>query len=311
MIYHFQRRVPFGHSGGIYEMMSQRPKKVEKNCPVCKSDLVDPTRLEQAQNALDTELNKRVRDATKSQTEEYRRLLGEIRDRHQNEIRELRRTSLENQKQLKDKFASTSKNEKAATKAILAKLNKTHKEQLRSLRDSYDRESLRLQKEQETNFNAQLQEIIRNYGNLASGNQKEQERLKKIHDETDAHLRKRDSEISRLRIELAKSSSKLEIKELMIKLHERDDTIARLNSRIEELEDKVIAPPPSPTRKEPTKVLTDDEQKEKLKEYMRAIIEITRSQQAEKKKSDLGPEKEHLKHELPESKVDKKLGWFF
>jgi hypothetical protein len=218
---------------------------------------------------------------------------------------------LENQKQLKDKFASTSKNEKAATKAILAKLNKTHKEQLRSLRDSYDRESLRLQKEQETNFNAQLQEIIRNYGNLASGNQKEQERLKKIHDETDAHLRKRDSEISRLRIELAKSSSKLEIKELMLKLHERDDTIARLNSRIEELEDKVIGPPPSPTRTEPTKVLTDDEQKEKLKEYMRAIIEITRSQQAEKKKSDLGPEKEHLKHELPESKVDKKLGWFF
>jgi uncharacterized phage infection (PIP) family protein YhgE len=168
-----------------------------------------------------------------------------------------------------------------------------------------------LQKEQEMTLNARLQEIIRNYGNLASGHQKEQERLKKIHDESDTILRKRDSEIARLRVELAKSSSKLEIKELMLKLHERDDTIERLNSRIEELEGKVDVPPLPTVQKQPPKVLTDDEQKEKLKEYMRAIIEITRSQQAEKKKSNPSAEKDHVKHELPESKVDKKLGWFF
>jgi hypothetical protein len=97
----------------------------------------------------------------------------------------------------------------------------------------------------------------------------------------------------------------------MLKLHERDDTIERLNSRIEELEGKVDVPPLPTVQKQPPKVLTDDEQKEKLKEYMRAIIEITRSQQAEKKKSNLSAEKDHVKHELPESKVDKKLGWFF
>jgi hypothetical protein len=278
---------------------------------VCRSDLLDSTRVEQAENTLDAELSKRVRNATQQQTEEYRRMLKEIRDRHQNEIKELRRANLDNQNQLKEKFTTNAKKEKAANKAALAKLRKIHQDQLRSLRDSYDRENLRLQKEQEMTLNARLQEIIRNYGNLASGHQKEQERLKKIHDESDTILRKRDSEIARLRVELAKSSSKLEIKELMLKLHERDDTIERLNSRIEELEGKVDVPPLPTVQKQPPKVLTDDEQKEKLKEYMRAIIEITRSQQAEKKKSNLSAEKDHVKHELPESKVDKKLGWFF
>jgi DNA repair exonuclease SbcCD ATPase subunit len=292
-------------------MISTRTKKSEKTCPVCRSDLLDSTRVEQAENTLDAELSKRVRNATQQQTEEYRRMLKEIRDRHQNEIKELRRANLDNQNQLKEKFTTNAKKEKAANKAALAKLRKIHQDQLRSLRDSYDRENLRLQKEQEMTLNAQLQEIIRNYGNLASGHQKEQERLKKIHDESDTILRKRDSEIARLRVELAKSSSKLEIKELMLKLHERDDTIERLNSRIEELEGKVDVPPLPTVQKQPPKVLTDDEQKEKLKEYMRAIIEITRSQQAEKKKSNLSAEKDHVKHELPESKVDKKLGWFF
>lgn len=292
-------------------MISTRTKKSEKTCPVCRSDLLDSTRVEQAENTLDAELTKRVRNATQQQTEEYRRMLKEIRDRHQNEIKELRRANLDNQNQLKEKFTTNAKKEKAANKAALAKLRKIHQDQLRSLRDSYDRENLRLQKEQEMTLNAQLQEIIRNYGNLASGHQKEQERLKKIHDESDTILRKRDSEIARLRVELAKSSSKLEIKELMLKLHERDDTIERLNSRIEELEGKVDVPPLPTVQKQPPKVLTDDEQKEKLKEYMRAIIEITRSQQAEKKKSNPSAEKDHVKHELPESKVDKKLGWFF
>jgi DNA repair exonuclease SbcCD ATPase subunit len=298
-------------SGEAWNMMSSRPKKTGKSCPVCRSDLVDTVRAEQAENALDAELSKRVRDATKRQTEEYRRMLKEIRLRHQNEIRELRKSNLANQNQLKDRFTTATKKEKAASKTALARLRKVHQEQLRSLRDSYDRESLRVQKEQESTFNAQLQEIIRNYGSLASGHQKEQERLKKIHDESDTILRKRDSEIAKLRVELARSSSKLEIKELMLKLHERDDTIERLNSRIEELEGKVVVQPPQTPQKQPAKVLTDDEQKEKLKEYMRAIIEITRSQQADKKKPDFLPEREHVKHELPESKVDKKLGWFF
>jgi hypothetical protein len=292
-------------------MSSQRAKKPENTCPVCDTDLVDSRRLEQAKNELDKALSRGIRDSTRQQRDEYRGLLKGFKEKHKSEVRDLRRASAQQQNALRGKQVAGAKKEKTAYKAALAKLKRNHQEQLRNLRDTYDRENLRLQKEQESSFNLQLQEIIRNYGNLATGHQKEQERHKKIQDENDSLLRKRDSEIANLRIELAKSSSKLEVKELAMKLHERDDTIERLNSRIQELEGRVVAPSRPPVTKETQKTMSDEEQREKLKEYMRAIIEITRSQQAEKKKSDHLQGMEGEKPEIPESKVDRKLGWFF
>jgi DNA repair exonuclease SbcCD ATPase subunit len=292
-------------------MLSSRSKRQSNACPVCKTDLVDSVKFEQAEKGLDAEIGNRVRDATRRQTEEYRKMLREIRIRQQAEIRDLRKSNAEQLKESKDRLAAVSKKEKAAHKAALAKLKKNHQEQLRNLRDVYDRENLRLQKEQEAALNVQLQEIIRNYGSLATGHQKEQERLKKVHEEIDALLRKRDSEIAKLKIELAKYSSKLEVKDLSLKLHEKDNTILTLNSRIAELQGKSVPQHRPAVQTESQKTLTDDEQKEKLKEYMRAIIEITRSQQAEKKKTEGIHGLEDATPDLPESKVDKKLGWFF
>jgi|GEM_PF-3176400 hypothetical protein len=292
-------------------MSSQRAKKLENTCPVCDTDLIDSSRLEQAKKELDKALSRGIRDSTRQQRDEYRGLLKGLKVKHKSEVRDLRKASAEQQTALRDKQVAAAKKEKAAYKVALTKLKRNNQEQLRSLRDTYDRENLRLQKEQESSFNLQLQEIIRNYGNLATDHQKEQERLKKIHDENDSLLRKRDSEIANLRIELAKSSSKLEVKELALKLHERDDTIERLNSRILELEGRIVSPPRPPVTKEPQKIMSDEEQREKLKEYMRAIIEITRSQQAEKKKSDHMQGMEGEKPDIPESKGDRKLGWFF
>ena len=292
-------------------MSSPRSKTPVNACPVCNTDLADPVRFEQAKKELEKELSGGIRDSTRKQKDEYRAILKDLKEKHRVEIQALRRANVERQNELRGKLAAGAKKEKAAQKVALAKLKRNHQDQLRNLRDSYDRENLRLQKEQESSFNLQLQEIIRNYGNLATGHQKEQERLKKIQDEIDSQLRKRDSEISKLRIELAKSSSKLEVKELVLKLHERDDVIERLNSRIQELEGRIVAPPRPAVAKEPQKTMNDQEQREKLKEYMRAIIEITRNQQAEKKKADFLQDMEGEKPDLPESKADRKFGWFF
>src|SRR5574339_1299804 len=98
-------------------------------------------------------------------------------------------------------------------------------------------------------------------------------------------MRKKDSELTKLKIDFARSTSALEVKELMIQLNDRNATIERLGARVRELENKIGLDQRTVTNstRESAKAMTDDEQREKLKEYMRAIIEITRSQQPEKK----------------------------
>jgi DNA repair exonuclease SbcCD ATPase subunit len=305
-----QRRSWFNGLAGDDPMMTARVSKPDNACPLCKMDLDDPKTVDRLQRQFDSDVSKRARDLTKQQLGKYRDLIKEINDQKRAEIQKLRLMSKEEQRELKDRLTDNLRKEKVSKKAALAKQKKTYQDQLRALRDAYDRESLRLQKENESSFNVQLQEIIRNYGSLATGHQKELERLKKIHDENDALLRKKDSEVARLKIELAKSSSKLQVKDMALQLHDRDDTIERLNGRIQELEGKLQAPQ-RPAPKEPQKTLSDEEQREKLKEYMRAIIEITRNQQAEKKRADSSSDEEKPRQELTNSKVDKKLGWFF
>ena len=291
-------------------MMTARVNKSDNVCPLCKMDLVDPKTTDRLERQFDIDVSKRARDLTRQQLGKYRDTIKEIKEQKSTEVHKLRLVSKQEQRELKVRLTDAVRKEKTSKKVVLAKQRKIYQDQLRALRDAYDRENLRLQKENESSFNLQLQEIIRNYGNLATGHQKELERLKKIHDENDTLLRKKDSEVARLKIELAKSSSKLQVKDMALQLHDRDDTIQRLNGRIQELEGKLQAPQ-RPKPKEPQKTLTEEEQREKLKEYMRAIIEITRNQQAEKKRVDSSSDEEKPKQEMTESKVDKKLGWFF
>jgi DNA repair exonuclease SbcCD ATPase subunit len=291
-------------------MMAERVNKSDANCPFCKTDLVDPKTTERLERQLNNAIAKRTRDFSRQEREKYGEMIKEAKELQKAEIQKIKLAGKDQQRELKERLTNAMKKERMANKAALAKHSRRHQEQVQALRDAYDRENLRMQKEHESSFNLQLQEIIRNYGSLATGHQKELERLKKMQDEYDALLRKKDSEISRLRIELARSSSKLQVKEMALQLHDRDDTIENLNARIQELEGKLVAEQ-RPAPKATQKTLSDDEQREKLKEYMRAIIEITRNQQAEKKNANPAPDDEKSRNEIAESKVDKKLGWFF
>ena len=278
--------------------------------------MADARHLAHAQRDFDLALSRKVRELGRAKADEYRELLREIKVRQHEETQRIRTQGKQRESELREKLLASSKKEKDAYKHALARMKRNHQEQLENLRSLYDRENLRMQKEQESSFNIQLKEIVQNYGSIAAGHQKELDWLKRAHEESDVLIRKKDSEITRLKIELARSSSKLEIKELMLQLNERNVTIEKLNERIQEFESKLGVekrPPPTPVQKDrPKTTMTDDEQREKLKEYMRAIIEITRSQQAEKKRADLtGRNEERSSQEFGESKVDKVLGWFF
>ena len=217
-------------------------------------------------------------------------------------------------------LAEQVRKEREKQKKKLASAKRTYQTQLRNIREVYDREILLTQKEQEHAFNAQLKEIIQNYGNLGSSHQKEVERLKKQEDLNKVLMKKQDHEIMKLKIEMARSSSKIREKDLAMQVSEKNLVIERLSAKIQELEtvfrpsDQAapIKAAAKQVQKTQTATLDEDEQKQKLKEYMKAIIEITRNQQqAEKKHSDSANEgMEETKHEPSPSKVDKKLGWF-
>lgn len=284
--------------------------KPEDVCPYCKSTLEDPAVRERAQREFEREVSAAVRGVAREKIEEYRKQVSETKKGQREAARRLRSQAKERERLLKARIAATLRREMRARKSALAKLKRSHQYQLINLREVYDRESLRAKSEQESAFNAQLKEIIQNYGNLATLHQKELERVKKAHDENEILIRRKDSDISKLRVELARSSSKLEAKELMLQLHERNATIEKLGSRIQDLESRLGEQPQAPTPKEENKSMTADEQREKLKEYMRAIIEITRSQQAKKiENSRQGPE--NPAEGMSESKADKLRGLFF
>lgn len=283
----------------------------EQSCPYCKSS-VDRSALARAEKQLEIQIQERIRDEGRKKDSEFRELVRDLRVRHQQEIRDVKLRARESERKVKEKFVTSARKEKEAHRREVVKVRRLHHEKLQKLRDSYDREILRLQKDQESAFNLQLKEIIKNYGDLASGHQKELERLKKLHDESDDLIRKKESEISKLRIELAQSASKLEVKELMIQLQERNATIERLNLRIEELEHRFALQQRQTPVKATARPMTDEEQREKLKEYMRAIIEITRNQQAEKRQTAASADENEEKsnEQVEESKPSRLLGWF-
>ena len=291
--------------------MASRMKKPENSCPLCKTELVDTVQVVRVAKEFEKEVSRRLLDSTRKQTSEFREAIKESKDQQRSEIQNQRTNSAEQMQELKDKFSATAKKEKAAHRVTLANSKKKAQADLRNLRDIYDREILRLQKEHESNFNTQLKEIAQNYGNVAAGQQKELERLKKVHDEDDSALRKKESEITKLKIDLVKASSRIEIKELLLQLHDRNDTIKRLNARITELEGRLGTTQRSPGAKDAQRSMSDEEQKEKLKEYMRAIIEITRNQQAEKKQNELGESEEKAEQKPAKSTMSKVSGWFF
>ncbi len=293
---------------------------VRRRCPLCKNALVDGKEYEHLLQDLDNRTARKHEIMSRKQKKEYEATLGALRSKYLREIQALKKGFRDQQKTMKRTLADQARKDREKQKKKLMSVKKAYQAQLRNIREIYDREILFTQKEQEHAFNAQLKEIIQNYGNLGSSHQKELERLKKQQDLNDVAMRKKDHEIMKLKIEMARSSSKLQIKDLAAQVSEKDMVIERLNEKIQNLEAgsrtgvqaAPIRPESGQAQKAKTAKMDEDEQKQKLKEYMKAIIEITRNQQqAEKKLSD-SPDQgmEETKHESSPSKVDKKLGWF-
>jgi hypothetical protein len=282
--------------------------------------LADGKEYEHLLQELENKAAKRHAILSRKQQKEHGATLRILRSKYLKDIQTLKKNFRDQQKTMKRMRSEQVRKEREKQKKKLASTKRTYQTQLRNIREIHDREILFSQKEQEHAFNAQLKEIIQNYGNLGSSHQKELERLKKQEDLNKVLMKKQDREIMKLKIEVARSSSKMREKDLAMQVSEKDMVIERLNARIQDLETgsrtgaeaAPIKPEARQVQKTQTATLDEDEQKQKLKEYMKAIIEITRNQQqAEKKHSDSVDEgMGETKHEPSPSKVDKKLGWF-
>lgn len=287
--------------------MDPRVDKSDSACPLCNTAIDDPVKFSKLRKKFDSERALEIREFARKKDLEHRTMIAALKAKHREEIQKLRQDHRDSERALRERMLAIAKKDKEVHKGAIEDLRKLHQVEIDDLRNSFEKQTLKLQKEQEAAFNAQLKEIIHNYGSLATAHNKEVERLKKEKDETDLMFRKKEAEISKLRVDLARSSSRLEVRELAVRLQERDATIAELSARIRELE-RAPNPPPAEQggSKQHAKTLTEDEQKEKLKEYMRAIIEITRSQQASKRAADSSSSEGIEK----ESRADKVLGWF-
>ncbi|MGH9993098.1 MAG: hypothetical protein ACREBU_13055 [Nitrososphaera sp.] len=282
-------------------------------CPLCNNELADRREYERVIGELDVAILHKHNELSRKERREQEAVLHDLKANHASQMRALRDRYKEEQALLRKKLVEQSGKEKHSHRKKLADLKKKYQLQMRNIREMDDAENLRIQREAESSLNTQLKEIIQNYGNLASNHQKELERLKKSQDESNVELHKKDSEIARLKISLAKSSSELKVKELSLQINERNNMIKELNGKISELEARLgLSKAAQPRKKEAPSVTEEDDEKQKLKEYMKAIIEITKNQRLEeRKRSERGnPKAEKNPEESADSKVDKLLGWF-
>jgi len=241
-------------------------------------------------------------------------------------------------KMLNDQF----KKEKNAFAKKMEVMKKNHQMALQDTRDIYERQNLMTQKEQEKTVNSQLKETMQNYANLASSYQKEMEKVRKMQEEYEGVVRKKEGEISRLKIELAKSNSDLQIRRLVVQLGERNASIERLHTRIRELEanltsykshtltnDDTSSPEPSHmvsgNRNNEGQTVSDatmtEQQKDLRDEFMAAIKEITRehkqvhenkisSGRSVASEEDAGSTEDRGSSTSTQSKANKKWGFF-
>lgn len=267
-------------------MVARHVNPPEPKCPLCRNTLADPMEQDHLTSELDSRILRKHNELSRKEKGEYAARIHDLNSGHAKEIQTLKRNHKDQQDLQKKKLVEQKKKDNASLSKKLAEVKKNAQTQMRNIREAYDIENLRMQKEAESAVNTQLKEIIKNYGDLALSHQKELERLRKVQDESNVVMQKKDNEIVRIKIELAKSASELQVKELALQIRERDTMIERLSGKIRELEGKPIPQRLSEPRKGTKETQKDEDgQKEKLKEYMRAIIEITKNQQLSQKKS--------------------------
>jgi hypothetical protein len=102
--------------------------------------------------------------------------------------------------------------------------------------NSFEKQKPILQKAQETILNNLIMELIRDYSKLSLNYQKELEKTNQLQYDHYNTIRKKDFEISRLKIELARSTSDLRAESLALELADWNIQIKRLQSKVESLE---------------------------------------------------------------------------
>ena len=295
-------------------MVARSSEPRNSKCPLCRNEIADRREYEHVIAELDVAILRKHGELSRKEKKAHEAVLRDIKAKQADQLRTLRERYKEEHDVLRKKFVEQSGKEKQSHRKKLAELKKKYQLQMRNIREMYDSENLRIQREAESSLNTQLKEIVQNYTNLASNHQKELERLKKSQDESHIELHKKDSEIARLRISLAKSSSELKVRDLSLQINERNNMIKELNGKIGELEARLgLSKTPQSRKKEAPSALDEDEEKQKLKEYMKAIIEITRNQRLEERKRSekANPKAAKNPDESTDSKVDKLLGWFY
>jgi DNA repair exonuclease SbcCD ATPase subunit len=296
-------------------MGARQTNPAQPKCPICNASLVDQAENERVARELESRIARRHADLSSKEKKETEATIRRLEASHRKEIQDLKRSVKGQIDDLKKKFSEKERKDKQTYRKKLVQMKKSHQVQLRNLREIYDRETLRAQKDQEYAFNNQLKDIVQNYSGLASNHQKELERTKRVQDESNSVVRRKDNVIARLKTRIAKSSSELQVKELILQLNERNAMIERLHGKIRELETKLEGPrPPQQVVGQMQETLTrEEEEKQKLKEYMKAIIEITRNQKLMEKKrgESAGRSASRSVDEPSTTSVDKLLGWFF
>jgi len=147
------------------------------------------------------------------------------------------RKNLKNQQiLLKKRSDAQFRKEKDSFEKKAREMKKNNQLALQDTRDVYEKQNLMAQKEQEKAVNNQLKEIMQTYSGLATSYQKEIEKVRKMQEVHEGIVRRKESEVARLKIELAKSNTDLQIRRLVLQLGERNASIEQLQRRIRELE---------------------------------------------------------------------------
>ncbi len=309
---------------------TSKASSAEPKCPICKRELADRVAFEAATGELEKRVIEKHSELSKKERKEFESALRDMKINHKNEIQTLRRHQRHQEMMLKKMLNDQFRKDKNAFAKKLVVMKKNHQLALQDTRDIYERQNLLTQKEQEKSVNSQLKETMQNYANLAASYQKEMEKVRKMEEEYEGVVRKKEGDISRLKIELARSNSDIQIRRLVVQLGERNASIEQLHRRIRELEAILTSATyntQTPTNSEaPTSetpqmgsanranegqqfsdVSLTQRQKDLRDEFMAAIKEITREH---RQVQDADSTEAHGSSTSAPSKAHKKWGLF-
>lgn len=224
---------------------SKSSHATEPKCPVCKSDLAR-TEYQAAMNELEKRISDKHLELSRKQKKEFDSALRELKVNHRRELQTLRKNLNNQQISQSKRLEIQSKKERQSFEKKIKEMKKNQQLALQGTREVYEKQNLMSQKEQEKAVNNQLKEIMQNYSGMASNYQKEIEKVRKMQEVHETVVRRKESEVARLKIELAKSNTDIQIRRLVVQLGERNAAIEQLQGRIRELESIMMGSSYSP-----------------------------------------------------------------